>query len=216
MVCSLLASVFFNAYDRNFYVREYDKYALASYTGLNRNDYQQGMDTLLDYLQDKQDDIEVNVEMFGSNQSLFNQREIDHMVDVKVLANNAFHVMIICGGITMGIVIILWLNHKLYLRSYKSCFIGFHLVLIGLLIGLAMMIVGDFNAFWTTFHHIFFPGNDLWLLDPATDAMIRMLPSELFMDLVIRILVTFIISYGLIHGLNLWLNHHYLKKEDLK
>ena len=33
----------------------------------------------------------------------------------------------------------------------------------------------------------FFFDNDLWLLDPATDLMIRMLPEGFFFDMVIRI-----------------------------
>lgn len=213
MLFTLLGSIFINAYNRSFYVNEYDKYALAGYTGLSRDDYQKGMDVLLDYIQDKRDDITLEVTMNGQNQYLFNQREIDHMVDVKALATSAFHVMICCGLTTVILLFILIRYHALTLKSYRSCFIGFHLVLIGLLIGLAIMVFSDFNAFWTTFHHIFFPGNDLWLLDPATDAMIRMLPGELFNDLVVRILILFVMGYGLIHSLILWLNHRYWKKE---
>lgn len=58
-----------------------------------------------------------------------------------------------------------------------------------LLIGLASVI--DFNAVFVQFHHIFFD-NDLWLFDPATDYMIRMLPEGLFYDMVIRIGLLFI------------------------
>ena len=51
----------------------------------------------------------------------------------------------------------------------------------------------DFNAVFTLFHEIFFD-NDLWLFDPATDYMIRMLPEGLFYDFVIRIGGMFIIG----------------------
>ena len=37
----------------------------------------------------------------------------------------------------------------------------------------------DFDVLFTRFHHLLFT-NDLWLLDPATDAMIRMLPEAFF------------------------------------
>ena len=36
------------------------------------------------------------------------------------------------------------------------------------------------------FHHIFF-NNNLWILDPAEDYMIRMLPEGFFYDMVMRI-----------------------------
>ena len=213
MLFILLFSVFVNAYNGSFYSHEYDQYGLNQTTGLSRQDYQNGMDTLLDYLQDKRDDIHVNVIIDGSTRELFNQKEIDHMIDVKSLAQHATMVMIICGVITVTVGIVLIPNRSVYLKAYPFCFKSFHLVLLGSLIGLTIMILCDFNAFWTTFHHIFFPGNDLWLLDPSTDWMIRMLPGNLFMDLVIRILVTFGLTYGLSHALLLWLNRYLSKRE---
>ncbi len=37
----------------------------------------------------------------------------------------------------------------------------------------------DFDALFIRFHQLVFT-NDLWLLDPATDALIRMLPEPFF------------------------------------
>ena len=48
------------------------------------------------------------------------------------------------------------------------------------------MFASDFNKYFFLFYEIFFD-NDLWLLDPATDLMIRMLPEGFFFDMVIRI-----------------------------
>ena len=213
MLFCLLFSVFFNAYDLSFYGHEYDQYGLNQTTGLSREDYQKGMDTLLDYLQDKKDDIDVTVSINGSSRELFNQKEIDHMVDVKILANRARVVMIIAGLTTLIFGFILYHYKSMVVKYYPFCFKSFHLILLGSMMGLSFMIITDFNSFWTTFHHIFFPGNDLWLLDPSTDWMIRMLPGNLFMDLVIKILVTFLIIYGSSHALILWFNHRLSKKE---
>ena len=44
----------------------------------------------------------------------------------------------------------------------------------------------DFNKYFVIFHHIFF-NNNLWILDPAEDYMIRMLPEGFFYDMVMRI-----------------------------
>lgn len=44
----------------------------------------------------------------------------------------------------------------------------------------------DFNKYFIIFHHIFFD-NDLWIFDPETDYMIRMLPEGFFYDMVMRI-----------------------------
>ena len=51
---------------------------------------------------------------------------------------------------------------------------------------LGIAVARDFNAVFTLFHEIFFD-NDLWIFDPATDYMIRMLPEGFFYDFVFRI-----------------------------
>ncbi|MCT1989293.1 DUF1461 domain-containing protein, partial [Helcococcus kunzii] len=49
----------------------------------------------------------------------------------------------------------------------------------------------DFSSAFVKFHKIFFD-NDLWLLDPKTDLMIRMLPEKYFLNISIRIFLSFI------------------------
>ena len=48
----------------------------------------------------------------------------------------------------------------------------------------AIIATRDFDAFWRQFHHVFFSGNDLWLLDPNTDMLINMTTETLFAGLV--------------------------------
>ena len=40
----------------------------------------------------------------------------------------------------------------------------------------------DYDRFFTAFHRLAFT-NDLWLLNPRTDLLIRLMPEGLFMDL---------------------------------
>ena len=51
---------------------------------------------------------------------------------------------------------------------------------------LAFLISQNFSKCFVIFHEIFFD-NDLWLFDPRTDYMIRMLPEGFFFDIVVRI-----------------------------
>ena len=44
----------------------------------------------------------------------------------------------------------------------------------------------DFNGAFTFFHHLLFT-NDLWLLDPRTDLLIRICPSSMFASMGLRI-----------------------------
>jgi len=57
---------------------------------------------------------------------------------------------------------------------------------------LGIWILIDFDSFWTSFHHVFFPSNDLWLLDLRKDILIMIVPPEFFNHLVVTIVVTFI------------------------
>lgn len=199
LVC-LLGSVFLRSYDVNFYVYEYNKYDLQDYTGLNEQDYKLGMDALLDYCQGKRDSINVEVTLNGNEQLLFNQREVDHMVDVANLAQLAWNIMVISGlGFLISSFVLLKSSYPYITQLFKQSVSALLLVLTGIMIFLGMSIASNFDQFWITFHHVFFPQNDLWLLDPATDAMIRMLPSEIFNDLVVRIIITFIISVVIFH-----------------
>ena len=56
---------------------------------------------------------------------------------------------------------------------------------------LGMWAATGFDDFWTHFHQLFFD-NDLWLMDPATDFMIRICPAGLFEELIGRILLWFV------------------------
>ena len=59
--------------------------------------------------------------------------------------------------------------------------------------------MSDFNKYFLLFHEMFF-SNDLWLLNPETDLLIRMLPEGFFLDMVVRIGIIFLLllSVGVI------------------
>ena len=52
----------------------------------------------------------------------------------------------------------------------------------GLALGLGIWAVADFDGFFVTFHKVAFT-NDLWLLNPRTDLLIRLMPVDFFMAL---------------------------------
>lgn len=63
-------------------------------------------------------------------------------------------------------------------------------LILAAILGVAMSI--DFTSCFTLFHKLFFT-NNLWIFDPETDYMIRMLPEGFFFDMVIRVGVIFIV-----------------------
>ena len=64
----------------------------------------------------------------------------------------------------------------------------------------------DFTSCFTLFHKLFFT-NNLWIFDPETDYMIRMLPEGFFSDMVIRVEVIFFVLLavpGVAAVVNMW------------
>jgi integral membrane protein (TIGR01906 family) len=58
---------------------------------------------------------------------------------------------------------------------------------LALFLVLAVLVAIDFDAAFTAFHTLFFPGKANWLFDPATDEIILALPETFFMNCAILI-----------------------------
>ncbi len=198
LVWLVMASVFSNTNQRNFYSRQFQRWNVSWATGMSYEDLDVAMDVLLDYLEDSRDDLDVEAVKFGEKAQVFYEREILHMVDVKVLYQRCHTVMYLALAAGVACCVALWFickNKGLFLNSlvggYKFRLVAF--VLFFCFMGGAMLI--NFDKFWITFHHIFFT-NDLWLLDPRYSTMINMLPEGLFNALCLRILFTFGVGFA--------------------
>ena len=187
IVASLLTIVDYNCFDRRFYSAQQDKYQIAANIGVSQSELDKITDVLLGYLQHENDDMYVEAKVKGQTREIFNQREKDHMIDVRNLYDGAIMVRNVCA-ITALISLVYLMSRKSFniiSQSYNKTLIFFGMIF--LFIGLFCLI--DFNMFWTYFHEVFFPMNDLWLLDPRTDILINIVPEEFFFALVTRIIV---------------------------
>lgn len=109
---------------------------------------------------------------------LYNERELSHMLDVKILVQAGLRVWyaIIAFLILSGIVAWKTGHKNEFLRGISRG--GWITVALILLILAAVMI--DFNALFTGFHAIFFTG-DSWLFY-IDDTLIRLFPEKLWSD----------------------------------
>lgn len=172
--------------DFGWYEKEYEKYNVTEDLEMKMDDVMDVTEEMMAYLRGDREDLVVWTTVNGEKQEFFNDREKAHMVDVQ----NLF-----LGGLTLrfGAIIVLVIslsgliftkgNWKRILPKSFLTGLGAFLVISG---GLGVLCASDFNKYFFLFHEIFFD-NDSWLLDPATDLMIRMLPEGFFFDMVIRI-----------------------------
>ena len=169
-----------------WYEKEYEKYNVTEDLEMKMDDVMDVTEEMMAYLRGDREDLVVWTTVNGEKQEFFNDREKAHMVDVQ----NLF-----LGGLTLRfsaiIVLVISLSGLIFTKgNWKRILpksfltgLGAFLVISG---GLGVLFASVFYKYFFLFHEIFFD-NDLWLLDPATDLMIRMLPEGFFFDMVIRI-----------------------------
>lgn len=151
--------------------------------------------SLIDYIDTGDEDL-IN--------ETFNNREVLHMKDVHQLFElnkklNLASKLVFYSFIISSIIKIVYkakvktLTGKdldFYIEKYKTIK-NFILIFVGVLLILSVFIATDFNKYFIKFHELFF-NNDLWVLNPETDIMIRMLPEDYFMLMASRIAFSFI------------------------
>ena len=146
-----------------FYKKEYEKYRVTDDLNMKIDNVMAVTEHMMAYLIGKEEKLSIVTDVDGEHQDFFNEQDRLHMADVR----NLF-----LGG--------------LKLRNYAL----FVYLILAAILGVAMSI--DFTSCFTLFHKLFFT-NNLWIFDPETDYMIRMLPEGFFLDMVIRVGVIFIV-----------------------
>ena len=118
---------------------------------------------------------------------LFNADEKAHMADVydifaalRVVKNGA----LACSVLILALI---YYNRLRFTRRQlqAGAVLGAALFFLPIT-ALAAWAALDFSAAFTWMHHTLF-ANELWLMDPRTDLMIRMLPEEFFIEIGIKL-----------------------------
>ena len=150
---------------------------------------------MMEYLRGDRENLVVFTKVNGVEREFFNEKEKAHMIDVM----NLF-----IGGLALrrGAIITLFisvLGIVLFKGNWKEilpkCFLIGTIVFISVTTAFGIVAMTNFNRYFMLFHEIFFD-NDLWILNPSTDLLIRMLPEGFFLDMVIRIGAIFLLLMG--------------------
>jgi integral membrane protein (TIGR01906 family) len=167
-------------------------------TGLPADQLNRGADQIKKYFNNDEEFLDLQVEYAGADVSLYKEREILHMVDVKALMQSVFAIANWSGVVLLFLLAVGLITLKedvfpLLLRSLKWSAIGTgaFLVIFG---GTAAI---DFGWMFTQFHFLSF-ANDLWLLDPYDDYLIIMFPQQFFFEATLFIGFLTVVDFGLI------------------
>ena len=187
-IFSILAIIFYNCFNLDFYKNFYEKENLAPSINTTNSELINNTENLLAYLKDNT----------SLNKNWFSDKDILHMIDVKNLYNVSFKVMTFCLIIFVITTIIIIITKKTKTLLYITKTFNKTLVIFILLIAiLAGIIAYNFNSFWIRFHTILF-SNDLWLLSPDESNLIKMVPEEFFISLITRIIIHIFIVFTLL------------------
>ncbi|PKM49791.1 MAG: TIGR01906 family membrane protein [Firmicutes bacterium HGW-Firmicutes-7] len=188
----LFTSINIVVYNMDYYKWHYEKRNIEAATGMEMGELIIVTDKFINYLKDDEDSLDMKATINGEIEEVFGDREKAHMVDVKKLSMAATGIRNYGAVFVLALLSFAFLkNKKLFtylLSSIKYVFAG----TTGIIISIAVLLLIDFNKYFTIFHEIFFT-NDLWLLDPQTDILINMVPEIFFFTTAMLVIILFII-----------------------
>lgn len=114
---------------------------------------------------------------------VLNEKEQQHMLDVRALTQSAAQASKTCMTVAAVLAVLLaWLGAKLKRRVLPrliGCLAAVSVAAIAAVCIMNQMHAGGFETMFVAMHEALF-SNDLWMLDPQTDILIRMMPQPLF------------------------------------
>ncbi|MFC2020544.1 TIGR01906 family membrane protein [Chloroflexota bacterium] len=164
------------------YERGFEKYDISSATGLAGPELEKTARGLISYFNSSQEFIEITVEKDGQPFTLFNQREVIHLKDVKDLFRLDYLVLLgtLIYALGYGGASLFRHRGRYWQQLARGVVSGAGITLaVMLALGLGTL-VGFDRLFWQ-FHLISF-ANDFWLLDPARDYLIMLFPQGFWYD----------------------------------
>ena len=157
-----------------------------------------GADQIKDYFTNDEELLDLRVDRDGEEISLYSEREVLHMVDVKSLMQSVFTAVRVSGAIALLIAIagLIYFGRRFWevmLTALRWSALGSGIVLGAFAI--AVMI--NFDFVFTQFHFLSF-ANDLWLLNPFTDFLIIMFPEQFFFEATMFIAVLAVAQFAVL------------------
>jgi integral membrane protein (TIGR01906 family) len=211
----LISSIELAVYgDMGYFEKEYTRYQVTEDVRMELDDLMDVTREMMAYLRGDREDLHIMTTIGGEAREFFNAREIAHMEDVRNLFLGGLAIRRACLILCVLCLIALLLLKADLKKTLPACIqwgTGLFLAILAVLAGL---IASDFNKYFVLFHKIFFT-NDLWLLDPATDLLINIVPEPFFMDMAARIGLIFAGFILLLLAVSTGLRIYFKKKEML-
>ena len=173
----------------------FDRYNIARYTGIERDELISAGKQIRDYFNNDADLLEIRVVVAGVRvMNLYNEREVLHMRDVKGLVKSVYRVSEI-SGLFLALVVAagFWVWGREFWPKLGTLMRWGGGVTLGLVALVGLGSVVGFDRLFLAFHLISF-SNDLWQLDPRRDYLIAMFPQGFFFDATMLIALAVVVE----------------------
>ena len=174
----------------------FDRYDIPRRTGIERAELIDAGRQIRTYFNDDTELLDVRVLVSGVERSIYGEREVLHMRDVKGLVQGVYAVQYIAAAYMAAfLAVAAWLLRReavalaVRLLSYGG------LVTLGLAVLVGVGSLVGFDRLFLAFHIVSF-SNDLWQLDPRRHMLLAMFPQGFFFDATMLIaLLTVVVAW---------------------
>lgn len=120
---------------------------------------------------------------FDDGLPVFNEREVGHMLDVKIVVGYTLTVFRVSLVLLVGLGLLAW--RRGWVDAYRLGISRGGWILLVILFTLGLLAITSFWQFFSAFHAIFFEG-DSWLF-AFSDTLIRLYPIRFWQDVILYI-----------------------------
>jgi len=180
MLTIVAVAVYWTALDEGEYLRNMDRLNVHESVGVPREEVHEVARGLVAHFRSGAPLENTEVTMFGERRPFYNEKELAHLADVSDLLWAVRWG--ICAAVVVASALTVARNRAKRREGWKHSGRTALFATTGFLAlggGFALWAALDFRAAFHLFHLVLFR-NDLWLLDPSTDALIRMMPNAFF------------------------------------
>ena len=165
-------------------------------TGLPIEELDSAADQVKEYFRNDAERLDVRVNTTRGVISLFDEREVLHMIDVKDLMRYVASVSV-WTGIVLALCAVVGLTiRRRNFFSSLSRWLRWCALVWGILIAAVVVIaIIDFTWIFTQFHLLSF-ANDLWQLDPFRHYLLLLFPERFFLEATLFIALLTVIEFA--------------------
>ena len=186
--------------DLSLYEYGFDRYRVTSVTGIEKADLMTVAREIRSYFNSSTEPLAVTTRVFGEERTLFNQKEVVHMHDVKKLVRGVYWVGVGSAVFIVGFIAVgFYLHRREFLRTLARLGLLGAGVTVGLTLLVGLMSLVSFDFLFTLFHELSF-ANDFWQLDPRRDFLVMMFPSGFWFDAAMLVVGLVVLQAAIVAG----------------